>query len=545
VTIILVTINPHVYIGGTLPPAQPGVAYSQFLHAYDGVPTYVFSIDSGETELTAAGFALSAAGELSGYTTDAGSVTFTARVTDATGDTDVRAFTFNVVAFPVLVTGDAPDAAIGDTPSFSYAATGGIGAITFAVASGALPSGVVLDSATGVLDYSGATTVGTYTWEIIGTDSLGAVSAPLADGCTIDVPAMALSGTFAAGTNFRAYQSDILITGGGGSYSLHGGTGVSSGSLPTGLSLSIVTVSGSDYLRLSGTCSADASYTFTVSVDSLTSNATSAQTVAVAWSPVALFQSSQRGAYYDVSDISTLFQDSAGTVPVTAAGDPVGKMLDKSGNGYHVKQSNSTAQRPTYRIDGAGNPYLEFGGSHVLYGPAGNNNALRTSSFLTGAACQFSTGSPNQGVLTKSFAGGAAGRWFGVMRNALSQLYAGFDKDGTNLSVNYVSDTLTTTRVILNMADRTSTANTVKMYVNGNSVGAGIGNVNTTDLANVSYYFRIGAYGDSSDHFNIANSEVNYFTGKFYSGVFVFDLVSSTVRGKLEQWMAGKCGISF
>jgi len=35
-------------------------------------------------------------------------------------------------------------------------------------------------------------------------------------------------------------------------------------------------------------------------------------------------------AWYDPSDLSTLFQDAMGTIPVTSAGDPVGLMLDKS-----------------------------------------------------------------------------------------------------------------------------------------------------------------------------------------------------------------------
>ena len=46
--------------------------------------------------------------------------------------------------------------------------------------------------------------------------------------------------------------------------------------------------------------------------------------------PSRLFASSEVGAWYDPSDLTTLFQDSAGTTPVTAAGDPVGLMLDKS-----------------------------------------------------------------------------------------------------------------------------------------------------------------------------------------------------------------------
>lgn len=56
--------------------------------------------------------------------------------------------------------------------------------------------------------------------------------------------------------------------------------------------------------------------------------------------------SENNGAWFDPSDLSTLFQDAAGTIPVTAVEQPVGKMLDKSGNGYHATQS-ITASRPT------------------------------------------------------------------------------------------------------------------------------------------------------------------------------------------------------
>ncbi len=44
----------------------------------------------------------------------------------------------------------------------------------------------------------------------------------------------------------------------------------------------------------------------------------------------ALFVAGEVGVWYDPSDLTTLFQDSAGTTPVTAAGQPVGLMLDKS-----------------------------------------------------------------------------------------------------------------------------------------------------------------------------------------------------------------------
>lgn len=52
------------------------------------------------------------------------------------------------------------------------------------------------------------------------------------------------------------------------------------------------------------------------------------------------------GLLFDIGDMSTLYQDAAGTVPVTAVEQPVGLVLDKSGNGYHATQS-ITASRPT------------------------------------------------------------------------------------------------------------------------------------------------------------------------------------------------------
>lgn len=43
-----------------------------------------------------------------------------------------------------------------------------------------------------------------------------------------------------------------------------------------------------------------------------------------------LFASGEQGFFYDTNDLSTMFQDAAGTTPVTAVGQPVGLMLDKS-----------------------------------------------------------------------------------------------------------------------------------------------------------------------------------------------------------------------
>lgn len=56
----------------------------------------------------------------------------------------------------------------------------------------------------------------------------------------------------------------------------------------------------------------------------------------------ALFAAGEQGWWYDPSDLSTLYQDSAGTTPVTAMEQFVGLILDKSGGGNHAFQTTLT-----------------------------------------------------------------------------------------------------------------------------------------------------------------------------------------------------------
>jgi hypothetical protein len=48
------------------------------------------------------------------------------------------------------------------------------------------------------------------------------------------------------------------------------------------------------------------------------------------WSVASLFSSGENGVWYDPSDFPTMYVDSAGTTPVTAVGQSVGLILDKS-----------------------------------------------------------------------------------------------------------------------------------------------------------------------------------------------------------------------
>lgn len=60
------------------------------------------------------------------------------------------------------------------------------------------------------------------------------------------------------------------------------------------------------------------------------------------------FASGEQGVWYEPSlSNGTLFQDAAGTIPVTNVEQPVGLMKDKSGRGNHAKQTTS-ADRPVF-----------------------------------------------------------------------------------------------------------------------------------------------------------------------------------------------------
>ena len=109
-----------------------------------------------------------------------------------------------------------------------------------------------------------------------------------------------------------------------------------------------------------------------------------ANSASLLFNPSSLFAASEQGAWYDPSDWSTLFQDSAGTTPVTAVGQPVGKMLDKSGRSNHATQPTAI-NRPVLQIDGSGRYYLALNGTNSwMSTPAINFTATNKMTVVAG-----------------------------------------------------------------------------------------------------------------------------------------------------------------
>ncbi|PHV30213.1 autotransporter outer membrane beta-barrel domain-containing protein [Janthinobacterium sp. BJB312] len=145
----------------SLPNPAAEAAYSTTLTAAGGTAPYTFSVTSGSLP---AGLSLNTAtGVLSGTTNVAGSFPFSIKVTDSSTGAGAPFSATNsytlAVAAPVLTLTPASLAAIraGDAYSQQFTAGGGVAPYVYSVSSGALPTGLVLNAATGIV--SGTPTV--------------------------------------------------------------------------------------------------------------------------------------------------------------------------------------------------------------------------------------------------------------------------------------------------------------------------------------------------------------------------------------------------
>ena len=155
-----------------LPTGTAGIAYHQTLTASGGIAPYRYAVSAGSLP---AGLSLTAAGQLSGTPTVAGSFTFSVTATDSTtgvAGTVAHSYTL-VLASPTLVITPAtvPNGVRGIAYTQTLGASGGTAGYTFAVTAGTLPAGLTL-SAAGVLGGT-PTAAASNNFTVTATDALG------------------------------------------------------------------------------------------------------------------------------------------------------------------------------------------------------------------------------------------------------------------------------------------------------------------------------------------------------------------------------------
>ena len=242
-----IAVNP-----ATLPAGVMGTAYSQSISATGGNGSYTFGVSAGALPT---GLMLNpASGLLSGTPSAAGTANFTVTATDGLGATGSRAYSVTINAAITVNPATLPAAVIGTAYSQNVSATGGSGTFTYAISAGALPAGVSLNNANGLVSGT-PTTGGTANFTVTATDTLGATGSR-AYSVTVNAAMVLNPATLPAGVIGATYSQAMTATGGSGTYTY----AVAVGSLPPGLSLNTTTG------VLTGTVTSAATSSFTITV---------------------------------------------------------------------------------------------------------------------------------------------------------------------------------------------------------------------------------------------------------------------------------------
>ena len=249
-----------------------------------------------------------------------------------------------------------------------------------------------------------------------------------------------------------------------------------------------------------------------------------------------LFANNEQGFFYDPNDLSTMFQDSAGTVPVTGVGQPVGLIRDKSGRNNHAFQTAS-ASRPILRKNAVtGANYLEFDGS---------DDFLRTNNIdFTGTdkvslfAGVRKLSDASVGTVVESGSNYTSPRGGFVINAPLSTASYGAGISGVSGSVSTgnISGYAAPNSAILSLkSDLSKEISTDQLKVRINATDKTYSSANTAQGGN---------FANTTIHIGRRNGTTFPFNGHLYSLIGVGKLVSDSETLAIEKEIAKQLGVT-
>ncbi len=311
----------------------------------------------------------SSTGVLSGTTSQAGIFPITVTATDGnscTGTSATYSLTINCQAIAVTnpgVTSVQAGAAFAQT----FTATGILGTTTWSK-TGALPSGITLNTSTGQL--AGTTTqVGSYPITVTATDSNGCSGTGATYTLTVTCPTITVTrtggGSFPNGIFNAAYTGQSASASPAGTYTF----AVTAGALPNGL-----TLAGSG--AISGTPTATGTFNFTVTATETSSLCTGSQAFSISIAPSAVDDAYGAGSNI-INNTQFVITGGTTTSPATPFVASTTNLLTNDG------PVGSAATAGTFATAAGGSVTIAADGTFIYTPPANPAAAAITSDSFT------------------------------------------------------------------------------------------------------------------------------------------------------------------
>ena len=229
--------------------------------------------------------------------------------------------------------------------------------------------------------------------------------------------------------------------------------------------------------------------------------------------PVALFAGGAVGGLYDPSDMASLFQDEAGLVPVTAAGQSVRRMSDLSGNGAHLIAPSDAAR-----------PVLETDGTSWWIASDGVDDWMISTPLIDLSMVWTHVGGWRADAAGKSAFGTSSTNRGRVRADGIGWRWNRPDGGLTNIAPGdpLVANVLTLTR---------SAVDAIAGRYNGGTETSAIPYDTSADIFGLSLF--------SSTHVSYASG----FAGRFYGGVWINRVLDMDEREAMETWCATRAGV--
>ena len=198
---------------------QPG--YNQIVTTTGGTPPMTFSVMPGSLPT---GLHLdTSAGIVSGTPTAAGPFSFTINATDTAGATASHNYSVTINPTVAVSPPNLPNGTVGSAYNQTVTSSGGTGTTAFTVTTGTLPTGLNLDTSTGVISGT-PTTSGLFGFTVTATDTVGATGS---QAYSVTVGAASTTTVLSAGPSPATFGKPIMLTA-----IVHGPSGVGP---PTGM----------------------------------------------------------------------------------------------------------------------------------------------------------------------------------------------------------------------------------------------------------------------------------------------------------------------